>query len=115
MVSEKRYHRLVRSWLADSFADVVHEPELRSGLEPDFLAHTPFGSYVIEVENTWNLSDIYNGLGQLEVYLAEIQADPAVFAVQGGVLVVPADEVDADDARYDALVAADHTPHIETV
>lgn len=69
MVAEKRFHDLVAAWLAESFADVNHEvridlPEDAEGsyVVADYVAHTPFQSYVIEVEDT--VHSLETGLGQ---------------------------------------------------
>lgn len=81
---ESKYHELVAAWLDESFSDVEHEVTLDSGLRPDFVAYTPFDTYVIEVENTASNSDVYNGLGQCQVYAWETGYTP--------VLVLPADD-----------------------
>lgn len=80
---ESDYHRLVAAWLDESFSDVEHEVTLDSGRRVDFVAHTPFASYVIEVENNNDGSDLYNGVGQAAVYAEETGHEPVV--------VVPAD------------------------
>lgn len=86
MVSEEKYHKLVRQWLYESFADVDHEVVLESRRRPDFIAYTPFGGYVIEVENTFDSQDLYDGLGQVMTYGMETGLTPVV--------VFPADEVE---------------------
>lgn len=80
---ERDYHTAVASWLAESFADVEHEPVIDSGHEPDFIAHTPFDSYIVEVENGVDNAELYNGLGQCLVYSQVTGLKP--------VLVLPAD------------------------
>lgn len=81
--NEEKYHKKVDKWLAESFADVDHEPTLESGLHPDFIAYTPFDSYVLEVEDGDSLSELYNGLGQCLVYSSQTGHEP--------VLVLPSD------------------------
>lgn len=104
MVSEAHFHGLVAAWLRDSFADVEHEPTIESGREPDFVVHTPFQSYVLEIENTFD--DIYNGVGQAAVYSVEMGLERIV--------VVPADTIDEPDLLA-GLQAAPWAPHIATV
>lgn len=79
---EAAFHDHVAAWLSESFVDVAHEPTLPSGRRPDFIAHTPFRSYVIEVENT--SETLYNAIGQASVYAAETGYRPVV--------VFPADD-----------------------
>lgn len=102
---EKEYHKAVGGWLSQSFTDVEHEVRLPSGRRPDFIAHTPFHSYVIEVENSWSNHDIKDGLGQAQIYGAETGFVP--------VLVFPADDVDEGDLTL--LDAYEYAPIIETV
>lgn len=84
-MSEREFHKLVAAWLSESFADVEHEVYLEgSGHYVDFIAHTPFHSYAIEVEDSWD--SIYDGLGQASMYGAETGHIPVV--------VFPADTVD---------------------
>lgn len=82
MISEAAYHDVVRAWLRESFASIDHEVTLPSGRRPDFIAHTPFESYVIEVENS--ASSLYDALGQAAVYAEETGHTPVV--------VFPADD-----------------------
>lgn len=86
MVSEEKFQERVQAWLADGFQLVEEEPTLDSGRRPDFIAHNPFNSYVIEVENS--KESLYNGIGQGIVYARETAFDPVV--------VFPAEEVDED-------------------
>lgn len=89
---ERGYHEAVASWLDQSFAMVEHEPVIDSGKEPDFVAHTPFDSYVIEVENGTEDRELYNGLGQCLVYAEETGLVP--------VLVLPAEHGYDGPASY---------------
>lgn len=89
---EVDYHDRVHEWLEESFANVRHEPLLASGREPDFLALTPFESYVVEVENGTSNAELYNGLGQCLVYADEAEADP--------ILVLPAGHGYDDPSRF---------------
>ncbi len=75
-MSEADFHKLVRSWLLDSFVQVEHEVTLESGRRPDFIAHTPFESYVIEVEDS--ADTLYNAIGQSAVYEEETGLQPVV-------------------------------------
>lgn len=85
-MSEADFHELVAAWIYESFADVDHEPTLSSGKRPDFVVNTPFGGYVVEVEDT--AASLYTGIGQAIVYSAETGLTPLV--------VFPADEVTDD-------------------
>lgn len=91
-MSEADYHRLVAAWLRDAFVDVEHEPRLESGYRPDFLAHTPFGGYAIEVED--DATTLYNGLGQALVYARETGYEP--------IAVFPAD-ADIEPGQYGSV------------
>lgn len=102
MVKESEYQQAVAAWLAESFADVEYKPYLDSGRIPDFIARTPFESYVIEVENEW---EPYMGIGQAEVYAAESGHEPVV--------VFPADEVDPED--FSLLSGVENVPRLVTV
>lgn len=104
MVTEQRFRELVVAWLSDSFADVEAQPTLsETSHRPDYIAHTPFESYVIEVEDSWD--SIYEGLGQAHLYAAESGHTP--------VAVFPADEVDAEEL---AILDADgEAPRIVTL
>lgn len=85
-MGEATVQRLVAAWLRESFADVEHEPRLpATGRVPDFIAHTPFESYVIEVEHG-SFEDLFTGLGQAYAY--------AQFTDHTPVVVLPADEVE---------------------
>lgn len=81
-MSEADFHELVRAWLLESFVHVEHEVTLESGRRPDFIAHTPFESYVIEVEDS--ADSLYNAIGQAAVYEEETGLQP--------VAVFPADD-----------------------
>lgn len=89
-MTEADFHSLVAAWLSESFADVEHEPTLESGRRPDFVAHTPFESYVIEVEDGWE--SVYTGIGQAEGYAGELDVEPVV--------VVPADEIEEPEYTH---------------
>ena len=82
IMTEAEYHDLVASWLSESFADVEHEARLESGRRVDFVAHTPFQSYAIEVEDGHSNKELYNGIGQAIIYARETGFEP--------VLVLPA-------------------------
>jgi hypothetical protein len=75
-MNESEYHKLVSAWLDSSFSDIDHEPYLDSGRIPDFIVHTPFESYVIEVEDGWD--SLYAGIGQAAVYASETGHKPVV-------------------------------------
>lgn len=92
-MDEADFHGLVAAWLAESFADVEHEPVLPSGREPDFVARTPFRTYAIEVENS--TESVYNAIGQAITYAEEIADERGESAEP--VAVFPAD--DAPDRR----------------
>lgn len=96
-MGEAAYHDLVAAWLREAFVDVVHEPMLPTGREPDFFVSTPWRDYVIEVEDT--AESLYTGLGQALVYAAETDAIP--------VTVFPADS-GVEPGRYGSV-------HVETV
>ena len=68
---ESDFHDLVAAWLRDAFADgaVEHEVTLPSGRRPDFVVHTPFESYVLEVEDS--ADSLYDCIGQAAVYSEE--------------------------------------------
>lgn len=83
---EAKFHDLVAAWLREAFVDVEHEVTLPSRRRVDFVAHTPFASYVIEVEDS--ADSLYNAIGQSAVYSRETGHRP--------VAVFPAD--DAPDA-----------------
>lgn len=80
-IPESEFHKKVAEWLNESFEVVEHEVTIESGKRPDFIAHTPFHTYVIEVENTSDT--LYRAIGQVGVYSVETGHDP--------VLVFPAD------------------------
>lgn len=68
-MTETDFHELVAAWLRDSFTDIEHEiridlPDDAAGsyVIADFIAYTPFQSYVIEVED--NVGSLETGLGQ---------------------------------------------------
>lgn len=90
-MSEAEYHDLVAAWLRESFVDVAHEPrvDLPADLSgeyvvPDFTAHTPFGDYVLEVED--DATTLYDGLGQALIYARATGHEPvAVFPADAGV------------------------------
>lgn len=103
MVSEDKFHELVASWLKESFSEITHEPRLESYREPDFIVSTPFQSYVIEVEDTFE--DIFTGTGQAMYYGAETSHEP--------VIVIPADEV--EEPEYSYLDRDPDVPHIVTL
>lgn len=76
---ESEFHDAVAAWLLDAFVHVEHEPTLPSGRRPDFIAYTPFESYVIEVENSGSsASDAYTGIGQAEIYALETDYQPVL-------------------------------------
>lgn len=81
-MTEAEYHGLVAAWLSEHFADVEHEAVLESGRRVDFIARTPFESYAIEVEDGHSNKELYNGLGQCQVYARETGFTP--------VLILPA-------------------------
>jgi hypothetical protein len=92
-MSEKEYHKLVAAWLDKKFAEVKSEPFLEEMRRfPDFVAHTPFESYVIEIED--DFESITTGIGQAEMYAAESGYTPVV--------IIPANEV--KQPEYDYLV-----------
>lgn len=90
-MGEAAYHDLVAAWLREAFVDVVHEPrvDLPAGLPgayvvPDFTAHTPFGEYVLEVEDS--ADSLYTGLGQALIYARATGHEPvAIFPADAGV------------------------------
>lgn len=86
MVDEKEFHNAVSSWLYESFQEIEHEEYIESGKRPDFMAHTPFESYVIEVEDT--ADTLYRAIGQVGIYAAELGYEPVV--------VFPAEEYPDD-------------------
>lgn len=86
-MSEAEFHDLVRAWLAESFAAVDHEVTLPSGRRPDFIAYTPFESYVLEVEDS--ADSLYTAIGQAAVYFEETGHRPVV--------VFPADDAPDPD------------------
>lgn len=88
--SEAEFHNLVATWLSESFEYVEHEPYLDSGRIPDFVAHTPFETYAIEVEDNWEA--VYTGVGQAEGYAAELDAEPVV--------VIPATAVEQPEYSH---------------
>ena len=73
---EADFHRAVRAWLADAFEIIEHEPVLSSGRRPDFIARTPFESYVLEVESTGDR--VYEAIGQAGTYSVETGYEPVV-------------------------------------
>lgn len=75
-MNEADFHELVAAWLRESFADVEHEVVLDSGRRPDFIAHTPFDSYIIEVEDS--ADSLYNAIGQAVVYSKETGMTPVI-------------------------------------
>lgn len=83
--TEADFQELVAVWLSESFAAVDHAPTLDSGRRPDFVAHTPFRTYAIEVEDS--SESLYRGVGQAGVYATELDAEPVV--------VFPADDAPA--------------------
>lgn len=103
-ISEDKFQELVYSWLSESFAHVEAEVVLEdSGRRPDFIAYTPFDSYVIEVENDW--TSIKDGLGQCVMYEAETDMTP--------ILVLPADTVDITELEI--IESVEHSPKIITL
>lgn len=85
---EAEFHTLVAAWLRDAFVEVDHEVTLPSGRRPDFVAYTPFDSYVLEVEDS--AGSLYDCIGQCAVYAEETGYTP--------VGVFPADDApDADE------------------
>lgn len=84
-ISEAEFHDRVSEWLAVSFQKVQHEVTLPSGRRVDFIAHTPFESYCIEVEDS--ADSLYNAIGQAAVYQAETGHTP--------VIVFPAEDAPA--------------------
>lgn len=103
MIQESEYQKRVAEWLRESFSDIEHEPTLESGRRPDFVVHTPFESYVLEVENTFD--EIYNGIGQTSVYGVETGHTPLV--------VVPADTV--TEPLFTQLSEDPDVPEVESV
>ena len=75
-VVEAEFHTAVRSWLLAAFEHVEHEVTLESGRRPDFIAHTPFESYVLEVESSGE--KLYESIGQALVYAHETGYEPVV-------------------------------------
>lgn len=102
---EGEYQELVAAWLAHSFADVETEVVLASWRRPDVVASTPFETYVLEIEDSWDLSSVYQGIGQALVYAAETGHTPVV--------VLPAEDVDTE--LHEMLAADPAVPRIETV
>lgn len=95
-MTESEFHELVALWLEESFARVEHEPRVSlpesaagSYLIPDFIAHTPFDSYVIEVED--DIDSLETGLGQALRYADLTGFEPVV--------VLPADEWERSKRR----------------
>lgn len=74
--SEAEFHIAVRSWLLAAFEHVEHEVTLPSGRRPDFIAYTPFESYVVEVESSGG--KVYEAIGQISVYAHETGHTPVV-------------------------------------
>lgn len=90
-MNEEDYHDLVRTWLYKNFENIYHEFYLPdSGRFVDFLVSTPFGGYVIEVEDTFE--DVFDGIGQVTYYAAETGYEPVV--------VLPADDIDEPEFTY---------------
>lgn len=103
MITEEKFQELVAVWLSESFADVEAEVTLSTGDRPDYIASTPFASYVIEVENSGD--EIRNGIGQVMDYYSITGYEPVV--------VVPADSTDFEELkRYQSTA---RLPLIETV
>lgn len=102
-MKESEYRKLVLVWLEESFVEIEANPTLESRRRPDFIAYTPFNSYVIEVENTFE--DVFIGIGQATYYASETGHTPVV--------VLPADNVEEPEFTY--LRENDDTPLIETV
>lgn len=92
-MTEAQFHELVAAWLRDSFVEIEHEVTLPSGRRPDFIAHTPFVSYVLEVEDSRDT--LYDAIGQAAVYAEETGAEPVV--------VFPADDAPHPDEIPDWL------------
>lgn len=87
-MTEADFHELVAVWLWESFAQVEHEVTIESGRRPDFIVHTPFDSYVIEVEDS--AETLYNAIGQSAVYAEETGLQPvAVFPADDPPDIVP--------------------------
>lgn len=86
-MKESEFQDRVAEWLYESFERVEAEVTLESGKRPDFIAYTPFHSYVIEVENS--SASLYEGIGQAGIYSIETGHE--------AVLVFPADaEIDEE-------------------
>lgn len=92
-MTEAEFHGLVAAWLREAFVDVEHEVTLPSRRRVDFIAHTPFHSYVIEVEDS--ADSLYNAIGQSAVYAGETGHQP--------VAVFPADDYPQPDEIPDWL------------
>lgn len=92
-MSEVEYRELVAAWLADNFVDIEHEVYLSdTGRFVDFVVRTPFERYAIEVEE--DFESLTTGIGQTEMYAAELDATPVV--------VIPADVI--EQPEFDLLV-----------
>lgn len=102
-MKESEYHRIVAAWLRDSFSEIKHEPRLESGHRPDFVVYTPWNSYVLEVEETFE--EIREGIGQSVEYASETGHIPVV--------VIPGEEVQYPE--YEWLQASPYAPLIEAV
>lgn len=103
-MNEDKFQEAVAAWLTQAFETVEEEVRLDStGHYVDFVAHTPFNSYAIEVENSWD--SIYSGIGQAMTYAAETGHDPVV--------VFPADEINDTEAHL--LRSHPDTPRIVAV
>jgi hypothetical protein len=93
VLSESAFHTAVAAWLLDSFQQINHEPTLDSGRRPDFVVHTPFRGYVVEVEDS--ADTLYTGVGQALVYARETGFQPVV--------VFPATDAPPPDTVPDAV------------
>lgn len=68
-VPESEFHQTVREFLEESFASDVVEHEVvleATDRVVDFRVSTPFRTYFVEVENSFE--DIFVGVGQAEMY-----------------------------------------------
>ena len=67
-ISEAAFHDIVRVWLTDRVGagNLTHEPTLRTGREPDFLAEGPLATWAVEVEN--DADSLTDGFGQARLY-----------------------------------------------
>lgn len=90
-MTEADFQDAVGTWLREHFIHVKHEPVLSdTQREPDFVVHTPFETYAVEVEDSFE--NLYRGLGQAIGYAAEVDGVPVV--------VLPATVIEEPEFSY---------------